>query len=70
MTRSKSNKRMVVVDGTPYFWRAFEEYDQSHFDGLQVAIMAEDGPPYLKYGLHQPPESRRLWTGSEYARFG
>ncbi len=68
MARARAKKRSIVVDGKTYLWRASEEYEQSHFDGLQVAIMAEHGPLYLKYGLRQSPDSCSLWAGSDFVR--
>ncbi|MCJ8155382.1 hypothetical protein MKJ01_16575 [Chryseobacterium sp. SSA4.19] len=57
--RSK-NKRRVSVDNKEYLWWVFDEYDQTEFDGIQIKAICSDQTHFIKYGLQQEPDDRKL----------
>ncbi|NHZ34743.1 hypothetical protein [Massilia rubra] len=58
MAISAKGKRRISVNERVYLWRMFEHYDQSWFDGVQVSVAAVDQALFVRYGLHQPDDSR------------
>ncbi len=62
MAIARKGKRQLTVDGQLYLWRVISEFDQTHFDGVQASVSADEGPLYIEYGLGQPQESRHLWV--------
>lgn len=43
-----------------YLWWVFDEYDQTEFDGIQVKAVCCDQTHFIKYGLQQEPDDRKL----------
>ncbi|MDN4028616.1 hypothetical protein [Chryseobacterium gambrini] len=60
MAISKKNKNRISVDGKEYLWWIFDEYDQTEFDGIQIKAVCADQTHFIKYGLQQKDEDRRL----------
>lgn len=60
MAISKKNKNRVIVDGKEYLWWVFDEIDQTEFDGIQVKIVCADQTHFIKYGLQQYDEKRKV----------
>lgn len=60
MSISSKNKRRVSVDNKEYLWWVFDEYDQTEFDGIQVKAVCSDQTHFIKYGLQQEPDDRKL----------
>lgn len=60
MAISSKNKRRVSVDNKEYLWWVFDEYDQTEFDGIQVKAVCSDQTHFIKYGLQQEPDDRKL----------
>jgi hypothetical protein len=60
MAISKKNKNRVLVNNTEYLWWAFDEYDQTEFDGIQIKIVCTDQTHFIKYGLQQFPNDRKV----------
>jgi hypothetical protein len=60
MAISKKNKNRVLVNGTEYLWWVFDEYDQTEFDGIQIKIVCADQTHFIKYGLQQFPDDRKV----------
>ncbi|NHZ91403.1 hypothetical protein F2P45_20680 [Massilia sp. CCM 8733] len=58
MAISTKGMRRITVNERVYLWRVFEIYDQGWFDGVQVTVAAMDQTLFLRYGLHQPDDSR------------
>lgn len=48
------------MDGKEYLWWVFDEYDQTEFDGIQIKAVCADQTHFIKYGLQQKDEDRRL----------
>lgn len=67
MPISKKQKRTITVDGKTYLWWVFDEVDQTEFDGMQIKLIAEDQSHYLKYGLEQSDDNRRVVIGLQNA---
>lgn len=63
MAVSKKQKRNITVDGKTYLWWVFDEVDQTEFDGAQIKLISEDQSHYLKYGLDQEDDNRRVVVG-------
>ena|SRR6218665_755195 len=55
---NKKGKRKIVVDAKTYIWWAYNEYDQTTFDGNQVMIVTNNQVVCLKYGLEQDDYKR------------
>ena len=55
---TKKGKRKIVIDGRTYFWRGFNEQDQTTFDGDQIQLVAEDQSHTISYGLQQDDGKR------------
>ena len=60
MTVSTKGKRKISVNGKSYLWKAFNENDQSWFEGVQVMIVAEDQSILMRYGSCQTNEMRHI----------
>ena len=60
MAISKKNKNCTIIDGKQYFWWVFNEVDQTKFDGFQVKIVSADQSHFIKYGLQQKDENRKV----------
>ena len=60
MAISAKGKRKITVNGKRYYWRAFDEYDQGWFDGVQLLIVAEDQSIAIRYGINQTGIERYL----------
>jgi hypothetical protein len=60
MSISSKNKRRVSVGNKEYLWWVFDEYDQTEFDGIQVKAVCSDQTHFIKYGLQQEPDDRKL----------
>ncbi|UHO40178.1 hypothetical protein H5J24_09370 [Chryseobacterium capnotolerans] len=60
MAISKKNKSKVHVDGKEYLWWVFDEYDQTEFDGIQIKAVCSDQTHFIKYGLQQEEDHRKL----------
>ena len=60
MAISKKNKRLAIVNGKEYLWWAFDECDQTEFDGVQVQVISADKTHFIKYGLQQPEGKRKV----------
>ena len=60
MTISKKNKNRTNVDGKEYLWWVFDEYDQTAFDGLQIKAVCADQTHFIKYGLQQEGDNRKV----------
>lgn len=60
MAISKKNKSKVTVDGKEYLWWVFDEYDQTTFDGIQIKAVCSDQTHFIKYGLQQEEDDRKL----------
>ena len=43
-----------------FLWWVFDEYDQTEFNGLQLKIVCSDQSFFIKYGLQQFDDKRRL----------
>lgn len=59
MTISKKNQSKVTVD-SKYLWWVFDEYDQAEFDGVQIKAVCSDQTHFIKYGLNQNFDNRKL----------
>lgn len=62
MTIAQKGKRQLIVDGQLYLWRVISKFEQTHFDGVQASVSADESSLHIEYGLGQPPESRHLWV--------
>ncbi len=60
MAISKKNKRRTYVDGKEYLWWIFDEYDQTEFDGKQIKVVCSDQTHFIKYGLEQNEDHRKV----------
>ncbi|WP_160137885.1 hypothetical protein [Chryseobacterium sp. c4a] len=60
MAISKKNKSKVTVNGKEYLWWVFDEYDQTTFDGIQIKAVCSDQTHFIKYGLQQEEDDRKL----------
>ena len=60
MAISKKNKNRVIVDDVEYLWWVFDEIDQAEFDGTQVKVVCSDQSHFIKYGLDQPENNRKV----------
>jgi hypothetical protein len=60
MAISKKNKNRVNVDGKEYLWWVFDEFDQTEFYGIQIKAVCSDQTHFLKYGLQQPEDNRKV----------
>ncbi|KAA0127310.1 hypothetical protein FY557_13075 [Chryseobacterium sp. SN22] len=60
MAISSKNKRRVSVGNKEYLWWVFDEYDQTELDGIQVKAVCSDQTHFIKYGLQQKPDDRKL----------
>ena len=60
MAISTKGKRKISVNGQSYLWKAFDEYDQSWFDGIQVMIVAQDQSVAFRYGALQRDDNRHV----------
>lgn len=60
MAINKKNKNRVVVGGKQYLWWMFDEFDQTEFDGIQVKVVSSDQTHFLKYGLQQVANERKV----------
>lgn len=60
MAISKKNKSRTYVDGKEYLWWVFDEYDQTEFDGLQFKTVCSDQTHFIKYGLQQEQDNRKV----------
>ncbi len=60
MAINKKNKNRAIVDGKEYLWWVFDEVDQTEFDGIQVKIVSSDQTHFLKYGLQETDEKRKV----------
>jgi hypothetical protein len=60
MTLSKKNKNRAIVEGKEYLWWVFDEVDQTEFDGLQIKAVCSDQTHFLKYGLQQFENERKV----------
>lgn len=60
MAISKKNKSKTYVDGKEYLWWIFDEYDQTEFDGVQIKAVCIDSTHFIKYGLQQEEDNRKV----------
>ncbi|WP_299888024.1 hypothetical protein [uncultured Lacinutrix sp.] len=60
MTISKKRKKRVNVEGKEYLWWVFDETDQTEFDGIQIKAVSSDQSMFLKYGLQQIENNRKI----------
>ncbi len=60
MAISKKNKNRTYVDGKEYLWWVFDEHDQTAFDGLQIKAVCFDQTHFIKYGLQQEEDNRKV----------
>lgn len=60
MAISRKNKNRVTVGGKEYLWWVFDEYDQTTFDGIQIKAVCSDQTHFIKYGLQQEEDDRKL----------
>ncbi|MDI9312551.1 MAG: hypothetical protein QM535_20235 [Limnohabitans sp.] len=60
MAISKKNKSRTYVDGKEYLWWVFDEHDQTEFDGLQIKAVCSDQTHFIKYGLQQEEDNRKV----------
>ena len=65
MAVSGRRKRKLVVNDLTYLWFVLDEYDQFHFDGLHVKVVAIDRSLYAEYGLAQRDDGRHIWAALE-----
>lgn len=60
MAISNKRKKRVEIEGKEYLWWVFEEIDQTEFDGIQVMAVNSDQSMFLKYGLQQQEDNRKI----------
>ena len=60
MAISTKNKNRIIVVGKEYIWWVFDETDQTEFDGIQVKIVCYDQTHFIKYGLQQSDNNRKI----------
>ncbi|MCS3531618.1 hypothetical protein [Chryseobacterium sp. JUb7] len=60
MAINKKNKNRTSVDSKEYLWSVFDEYDQTEFDGIQIKAICSDQTHFIKYGLQQEENNRKL----------
>lgn len=60
MAINKKNKNRTSVDSKEYLWWVFDEYDQTEFDGIQIKAICSDQTHFIKYGLQQEENNRKL----------
>lgn len=60
MAISKKNKSRIYVDDKEYLWWVFDEQDQTEFDGLQIKAVCSDQTHFIKYGLQQNEDNRKV----------
>ena len=60
MAISKKRKNTLKLDNQEFLWWVFDETDQTEFDGLQLKIVCSDQSFFIKYGLQQFDNKRKL----------
>ncbi len=61
MAISKKGRRKITINEKVYFWKGYDEYNQSLFDGKQISIVSENQQLFIKYGLFQEDKNRFLF---------